>query len=197
MSKSSRTARRAAPPPPPKSNRTNLIIGSVVGALALAGLIYLLFFNTKSGDPNIPDLKGYGRLQGGHSANKQNYAQIPPVGGVHNPNWQNCGIYNAPVQSELAVHSMEHGAVWIAYDPAIGDANAKKLKDLVRLRAYTLLAPYPGLPAPVVASAWGFQVSAQDAGDPQIGKFVERFANGNQALEPGAPCTGSIGKPDE
>jgi hypothetical protein len=92
---------------------------------------------------------------------------------------------------------MEHGAVWIAYDPSLSADAVAELKDLVRARAYTLLAPYPGLPSPIVASAWGFQLSVKDAGDAQLGQFIQRFANGTQAPEPGAPCTGSVGQPDE
>jgi hypothetical protein len=45
------------------------------------------------------------------------YPQSPPVGGPHNPIWQNCGFYSKPVRDEYAVHSMEHGAVWITYSP--------------------------------------------------------------------------------
>ncbi len=45
------------------------------------------------------------------------YTENPPVGGVHNPVWQNCGYYAAPIPNETAVHSLEHGAIWITYQP--------------------------------------------------------------------------------
>ena len=41
----------------------------------------------------------------------------PPPGGVHAPFWQNCGIYTEPVEAKNALHSLEHGAVWLTYDP--------------------------------------------------------------------------------
>jgi hypothetical protein len=196
-SKSSQQARKQAPAQKTSGLDANKIIGIVVGVLALAGVIFLIRSNFVSGDPNIPGLQGYGKPQGGHSTSKQRYAQVPPVGGIHNPGWQNCGIYNNPIENEYGLHSLEHGAVWITYNPNIGPENVKKLKDLVRARAYTLLSPYPDQPSPVIASAWGFQVSTTDAADPQIGKFLERFINGPQTPEPGAPCTGSNGQPDE
>lgn len=71
------------------------------------------------------------------------------------------------------------------------------LKGLVRGRSYTLLAPYPGLPSPIVASAWGYQLAVKEATDPRLPLFVTRFANGPQALEPGASCSGATGQPDE
>src|SRR6188508_810205 len=48
-----------------------------------------------------------------HSNDPQTYSESPPVGGPHNPVWQNCGYYAAPINNENGVHSLEHGAVWI------------------------------------------------------------------------------------
>jgi len=46
-----------------------------------------------------------------HSTETVAYTESPPVGGVHDPVWQTCGFYDAPVRSENVVHSLEHGAV--------------------------------------------------------------------------------------
>ncbi|NDH75568.1 MAG: DUF3105 domain-containing protein, partial [Actinobacteria bacterium] len=46
------------------------------------------------------------------------YEMRPPASGDHFPTWQNCGFYTEPIRDETAVHSLEHGAIWIAYDPA-------------------------------------------------------------------------------
>jgi len=53
-----------------------------------------------------------------HAWGPLTYAQNPPVGGKHNPNWQNCmgDVYDDPIAKEHAVHAMEHGAVWVTYD---------------------------------------------------------------------------------
>src|SRR6478735_10459810 len=49
------------------------------------------------------------------------YPQTPPAGGAHNPAWLNCGVYTEPVPNENAVHSLEHGAIWVTYDPSMSD----------------------------------------------------------------------------
>jgi Protein of unknown function (DUF3105) len=123
------------------------------------------------------------------------YPQVPPVGGEHNPVWMNCGIYDKPVPNENAVHSLEHGAVWITYQPDLPQASVEQLRGLVRGHSHVLLSPYDGLPAKVVASAWGVQLRADGADDPQLAKFVATYENGPQTPEPGAPCSGAKGVP--
>jgi Protein of unknown function (DUF3105) len=123
------------------------------------------------------------------------YAQTPPVGGEHNPVWQNCGFYDEPVANENAVHSLEHGAVWITYSPDLPQDQVDVLRDLAHSQTYVLVSPYPDLPSNVVASAWGKQLSLQSADDPDLERFVRAYRQGPQTPEPGAVCTGGIGQP--
>jgi hypothetical protein len=62
------------------------------------------------------------------------YMQSPPVGGDHASIWQNCGFYSEPVRNETAVHSMEHGAVWITYRPGLPTEQVDKLRELATFR---------------------------------------------------------------
>ena len=132
-----------------------------------------------------------------HVQGRVTYPQTPPVGGDHNPVWMNCGVYSSPVVTEAAVHSMEHGAVWITYRPSLARAQVDKLVKLARGKPYVLLSPWTGddLPSPVVASGWGLQLKADSADDPAIAAFVAAYAGGPQAPEPGAPCSGGFGNP--
>ena len=122
------------------------------------------------------------------------YPQSPPVGGPHNPIWQNCGFYSKPVRNEYAVHSMEHGAVWITYRPDLPKDQVEKIKSLTQ-KGYVLASQYPGLPAPVVASAWGKQLQLNSTNDPRLEQFVRAYRQGPQTPEPGAPCRGGVGSP--
>lgn len=123
------------------------------------------------------------------------YAQTPPVGGDHSPVWQNCGFYEAPVDDEPAVHSMEHGAVWITYQPDLPHEQVERLRDLAQSQTHVLVSPYPDLPAAVVASAWERQLRLDSASDPRLERFVRAFQLGSQAPESGAPCTDGTGEP--
>jgi Protein of unknown function (DUF3105) len=123
------------------------------------------------------------------------YPQTPPVGGKHSPVPLHCGIYTVPVPNENAVHSMEHGAVWITYRPTLPPSAVKVLHDAARGKPYVVLSPYPGLPAPVVASAWGTQLKLDSGTDPRLADFITTYQQGPQTPEPGAACSGGVGTP--
>jgi len=109
---------------------------------------------------------------GQHTEGEVDYEQSPPAGGEHNPVWQNCGYYAEPVRDENAVHSLEHGAVWITYSPNLSEDEVERLRDIAENETYVLVSPYEGLPSPVVASAWGKQLSLQSAEDPDRERFI-------------------------
>ena len=129
---------------------------------------------------------------GQHVAGKITWNENPPVGGPHNVAWQNCGVYNQPIHNEHAVHSLEHGAVWITYRP---DLPADQVQRLVTLAAddYMLVSPYPGLPVPVIATAWNHQIRLDGAADPRLVAFIDKYRNNPQNTpEFGAACFGAI-----
>jgi hypothetical protein len=142
--------------------------------------------------PGVETFKIERRL---HVLTPVSYPQSPPVGGNHSPIWQNCGFYDAPIANENGVHSMEHGAVWITYRPDLPPAQIASLRRLVHDRSYLLVSPYPGISAPVIASAWGRQARLRSADDPLLGYFIGAFRLGPQAPETGGPCTRGIGHP--
>lgn len=131
----------------------------------------------------------------GHVGGTVQYSVTPPVGGDHAEVWQNCGIYTEPIPNEPAVHSLEHGAFWITYQPDLPADQVAVLQKAVRNQPYGLLSPMSGLPAPVVASAWGVQLKLDSANDPRLARFVAAHADGSKAPEPRGECTGGVGSP--
>jgi len=137
------------------------------------------------------------------------YSVTPPVGGDHNGTWMNCGVYDKPVPSERAVHNLEHGAVWITYQPSLPQSEVTQLRAFFSRQTaispggasrsrYLDLTPYPGLPAPIVASSWGFQLRLTSPADPRLQQFVSTFRTSQKYTpEYGAPCTGGTGTPLE
>lgn len=120
------------------------------------------------------------------------YDRQPPLGGAHDQVWAACNgvVYDRAVRTEHMVHSLEHGAVWIAYDPdALGDDEIDELAGRVEGQPYLLMSPYPGLDRPISLQSWGHQLKLDDADDERIDQFVTALrANQYTTPEPGASC---------
>jgi hypothetical protein len=112
----------------------------------------------------------------------------PPVGGPHHSQWQECGIYTEPVEPGRAIHSLEHGAVWITYVPDLAEEQVANLQALVRDQDFLLLSPFPGQRSPIALTAWGVQLEVDSSIDERIGAFIARYRLGPTTPERGATC---------
>jgi hypothetical protein len=153
--------------------------------------------SSESAQPTLTVQAGvqvYTNLDPAHTPGEVDCPQTPPVGGPHNPVWQNCGVYTEPVKNEHAVHSLEHGAVWITYQPELDTAQVEKLAEITRQSSHRLLSPYPGIDSPIVVTAWGYQLKLTSADDPQLMAFIQQYEQSPDGPEPGAPCDGAEGR---
>ncbi|WP_433376609.1 DUF3105 domain-containing protein [Streptosporangium sp. CA-115845] len=176
-----------------KERRTAFLMWGAGGLVIvlLVGLVAFYMVNERAATSldNVTSAKYTGSQ---HTQTKVTYKESPPLGGEHNPAWQNCGIYDQPINNETAVHSMEHGAVWITYRPDLPKAELDTLKELAS-KDYMLLSPYPELPSKVVASSWNKQLKLDSAEDPRLPKFIIKYKNGPETPELGASCSGGVG----
>ena len=171
-------------------------IGPAVALLFFVGVVIAIVVTSQSENPavrdvaSIPGVAEYEVASRDHVEGDVEYDQTPSVGGSHSQVWTNCGAYRSPVVEEQVTHSMEHGAVWIAYTSTLERADVERLETLVANASFAVLSPADSLPAPVVASAWGLQLQTKDAGDRRLATFLREFQQGPQTPELGAPCTG-------
>ena len=177
-----------------ESSRNLIILGAIIAGIAILGL--LVFFSLRD-PPDIAGIVDLGRPERGHDDSVE-YSEngLPPAGGVHGNIWQNCGIYNDPIDSKNAVHSLEHGAVWITYQPDLPANDVEKLKEYVRGDAFMLLSPFPNLRSPVVLTSWGYQLELDDIDDDRIARFIKQNRLGPRTPERGS-CFDGTGTPDE
>lgn len=156
-----------------------LIVGSVVAAVVLDS-------------PATADLAGVETFENQpmeHTGEPVEYDRMPPAGGPHHPAWWNCGVYTDPLPTEHAVHSLEHGAVWLSYQE---DLPADQIATLEKLgnQDYMLVSPVPDQESPVVATAWDHQLSLDTADERVLGAFMREYKQGPQTPEPGGACSG-------
>ena len=179
------------------SRRTYIIIG-LIAAVFIAGFAALVIVDARQKRQSTPpdEVQTYDVGPAGqHTQGNVDYAQTPPAGGDHNDIWQNCGFYDEPITDETAVHSLEHGAVWITYTPDVPQDEIERLRDLSEGNDYVLVSPYPGQDSPIVATAWGKQLALESAEDSNLERFVNAYTQGPQTPEPGALCTDGVGDP--
>lgn len=178
-----------------KRLRTRLL--SIAGvAVLVAAVVAFVLYQRQTVEPASAAPAGtqsYDIAGAQHTNEPVTYAQQPPVGGEHHPTWQNCGFYIAPVPNETAVHSLEHGAIWITYQPDLPQDQVTTLRNQAARQSFVLVSPMVGLPAKVVASAWGQQIQLDAADDERLDQFIRRFRLSPEAPEPGAACGGGYG----
>jgi hypothetical protein len=179
-----------------KSQWRLIIIAGVVIA-AIIGLGYLLFTNLNGPPPpkEIAGVVDHEHQERDHVDEEVEAGDLPPVGGIHSPERQNCGIYDEPISIENAVHSLEHGAMWLTYQEDLPQENVEALRDAVRGEDYVLMSPYPGLKSPVVLTAWEVQLELDSTQDNRIEEFIDRYQQGPTTPELGAACQDGVGTP--
>ncbi|MGX6605694.1 DUF3105 domain-containing protein [Micromonosporaceae bacterium Da 78-11] len=125
-----------------------------------------------------------------HKDGPQTYATNPPVGGAHNALWQNCmgDVYTEPIANEHAVHSLEHGAVWVSYKQGLAADQVAALQKKVEGKDYMFMSPIAGLDKNISLQAWGYQLKLDNASDKRIDDFIKDMRV-NASMEPGAACS--------
>lgn len=146
-------------------------------------------------DADIEGVQSFDGLTFNHVTTAVDYPQDPPAGGDHNAAWLNCGVYTEPVPDENAVHSLEHGAVWITYDPALPAEDVATLEAYADNQSYVLVSPYEGLDSPVAISSWGYQLKVDSADDERLPVFIQKYLLNPELAEVGAPCSSGVGTP--
>ncbi|MGW3654737.1 DUF3105 domain-containing protein [Streptomyces sp. NPDC005151] len=187
-----------------RRNRVITISASVAVVAALvAGGGYLMSAadkqdraGEKAKSSPVQGERSWDKLARDHVEKPVDFPMNPPVGGDHNPVWMNCDadVYTEAIPNENAVHSLEHGAVWVTYNDKAQPADIKKFADRVAKTPYSLMSPVKDQDAPLILSAWGKQVTVKSATDARVAQFFTKYVQGPQTPEPGAACTGGIAK---
>ncbi|WP_433058465.1 DUF3105 domain-containing protein [Dactylosporangium sp. CS-033363] len=200
-------------PAQPKSNKNLIIILSSVAAvlaiLCVAGVVGVFWFVGSRNDSatddadvskDIPGVIDYrlthpdwlGRDHVEDTA-KPDYPMVPAAGGNHFGMWQRCAgdVYDKEIPEGRAVHSLEHGAVWITYQPGLARSEVDKLAAKVRNTDFMLMSPYDGQPSAISLQAWGYQLRVDKADDPRVDQFIRKYRQ-TASLEPGTPCSNGL-----
>jgi Protein of unknown function (DUF3105) len=178
-----------------------LIIASILVVVFAAAVIVYAVVEVQRADAGkieapeeIADIETaeYGAGQE-HVTTPVDYTESPPVGGPHAPppDWADCTgtVYDVDIRHENAVHSLEHGAVWITYNPdQVSEGDIATLAKLAG-QSGRMLSPYTDLDSPISIQSWNHQLKVDSADDVRLKQFADFFTyNQDFYPEPGASC---------
>lgn len=110
----------------------------------------------------------------------------PATSGPHADTWARCGIYRQEIPDIYLVASMNRGAVVVHYEPALEPSEIDSLGDLARdIGEGVIVAPRPGLSAPIVLTAWTTLLELRSLDADAIRAFVDQY--GHQSPDD-SPC---------
>ena len=113
------------------------------------------------------------------------FDHTPPTYGNHYPVWADFKTYDAPVPWGYLVHSLEHGAVVLAYScpddcDGIADALERIRSEVARdprcteaTRNRVIVVPDPTLDVPIAAAAWGHIYRATCLDEESLRVFID------------------------
>lgn len=166
-------------------------IGALLAVVLVTGGFQLSSWWSDRGTVKAPaSVVAFDYTGGQHQNGPIDYPESPPVGGAHNPVWQSCDFYNGIIPNENAVHSLEHGAVWITYRSDISATDKKTLEQWATDRSYLLISEYSDQQTPFVFTAWNNQLALDSLASKKATEFLDYFIQGPQTPERGASCKG-------
>lgn len=131
-------------------------------AVAVLGFVVVVVVGKMTAPPEPPrpgvEQSDYGRE---HVKNKDYDGDQPPTSGPHASPlaW---GVYKTEIRDDQVIHNMEHGGVYISYQPNLPKDQIEKLKKLLSQPfsdpkfqpKKIVLAPRAANESPIVLSSW-------------------------------------------
>lgn len=171
-----------------------LTVGAIVGAIVIVGAIFITNRpESTSRDVSTEELRGTAIAATDPATDRAHVSdplQVeipegePPTRGPHFAVPQSVGVYEQQVPDGNTIHSLEHGIIWISYNPTLADEDTiNQLEDLgEEFSADTIIAPRPENASPIIAVSWGQILKLDSFDKAQLEDFVR--TNRNRSPEP-------------
>jgi hypothetical protein len=155
--------------------RERLVRGMVFAAVVVA-VIWFFFWPRSPSEINGNTIQEF-RADRGHTNDPVVYESIPPTTGDHSLSAAPCGVHGTQIPDGLFVHSLEHGAVGVLYDPqqvevdTIRDIEAK----VGEFDDRTISAPYAGTETPITLTSWTRLMRLDSYDEDTVDEYIDAF----------------------
>lgn len=111
------------------------------------------------------------------------YNSNPPTSGSHDAQPTDWGVYQKELKDENVIHSMEHGGIWISYQPSIDDEMKEKLEAIgKKYSGSVVVSPRAKNDSLIALASWGRLEKLSSFDKERIVEFIKR--NKNKSPEP-------------
>lgn len=171
----------------------------LVSIFAIVGLVFWFIFlrgqaPTEINGNAIETMSVTGLNQ--HTRETVSYETSPPVSGRHAPNTVPCGIHGSPIQNEVQVHMLEHGAVGVQYQPTVETADIRRIEAIVQDQdSHVFSAPYPEMETPIAVTSWARIMRLDSLDEDAVRQYIDHFRD--KGPESNQPCPMDVNQPYE
>jgi len=156
--------------------RERLVRGMVFAAVVVAAIWFFFLRNQLPGEIDGNEIREF-REDRGHTNEPVTYLMTPPVTGDHFESAAPCGIHGTQIADELYVHSLEHGAVGVLYDPQ--QVEVDTIRDIEALVGEyddrTISAPYSGTETPISVTSWNKMMRLDEFDEDTVTEYIDVF----------------------
>jgi len=154
----------------------------ILGATVVAGWFGIQALTPESLEDDYSSVmrsEGSSHVQEG---TRVTYQSNPPTSGNHWATPLRDGIYDMQKPDEGAVHSLEHGRVWITYKPDIGKEAIDAIKNVLKGQFGIIMSPRAANETDIALAAWvrldTFDLNEDGTVDTKrILDFAQRYRN--------------------
>ena len=176
-----------------KKERRTRALRTVAIAAVLTAIIWAAFLRqTAPTDIGGNEILSFSTSNGGQQTHTAPYTYDeettgvnPPVSGKHDPTPAACGIHAVKIPDESFVHTLEHGAAAVLYNPKeVPLRDIREIEDIVTGYSDTVLsAPYPNLPDPIVMASWSRKMPMDSFDAETVREYIDTFRDTEPAPE--------------
>lgn len=154
------------------------VIATIIGTIIVVGAVVYY-----ASQPVKDDLVGqpYDNLGATHIAQNEphlDYNSNPPSSGWHYAEPAAWGFYDRELPDEQVVHNLEHGGVWLAYQPDIDESTKGTIKLLVaRFSSKVIATQRSKNDMPIALVSWGRVLKLETFDKDATLDFIRRNKN--------------------
>ena len=162
-------------------NKYKILAIYVIVIAIFVGFGFFLFKSSASKPKDLPgqtfENQGQTHITQG-STDHPAYNSNPPTSGDHWPSPAAWGAYDTTLPDEELVHNLEHGGIWISFEPGKLDASTiAQLKDFAHRYQLIIVEPRANDAAPISLAAWTHMENLDHYDESAILRFINAYYN--------------------